>query len=170
MGGRNNKILNLFSFETQLYGIINCMHMLIDVWILPCVAITAWLATPASSCDFISDDVKSLKVLTGFWGFSEKEKVDKFTSDLCVKRLRDILMEKGYKLKIVIWSSVELCRGLFSKTLGCHIPWQVMCTLADNFSLPSWAFSFFGQHFKENTSHSFITKLVRKRNYFKLLT
>lgn len=28
----------------------------------------------------------------------------KFTSELCVKRLRDILVEKGYKLKIVIWS------------------------------------------------------------------
>lgn len=60
----------------------------------------------------ISDGVKSLKVLTGFgvgggggWrGGFEKGKVDKFTLDLCVKKLRDILMEKGYLLKIVIWS------------------------------------------------------------------
>lgn len=30
--------------------------------------------------------------------------MDKFAPDLCLKRLRDILMEKGYLLKIAIWS------------------------------------------------------------------
>lgn len=67
-------------------------------------AITTWLATSASSCEYISDGVKNLKVLTEFWGFFEKKKVEKFIAYLCVKRLRDILMEKGYQLKISVCS------------------------------------------------------------------
>lgn len=48
------------------------------------MAITAWLATFASSSDYISGGVKNLKVLTEFWGSFEKKKSGKiYNISLC---------------------------------------------------------------------------------------
>lgn len=77
---RNNGILNLFSSEAKLYGV--CVRVLVNKWLhIALCAITALFARSASSCLCISDVIKRLKVLMGF--FREEKSGGICTRPLC---------------------------------------------------------------------------------------
>lgn len=93
----------MFSSETQLYAI--CVHARVTRCLN--IALCGYNCLACYICQFLclylwwSEELESVNRILGFF---EKGKVDKFIPDLCVKRLRDVLMENGYLLKIVIWS------------------------------------------------------------------
>lgn len=141
---------------------------------MPCVAITALFTRSASSCHRTSDIVKWLKVLTGF--FWEKWRNLHQTSVLRGERETWLVAVKYLNRERVTTENCALSTpwslfapklaGLLTGFSGLSRERRVVAFLSTwlGACLPGLevdTYLFFGWLFKQNTQHSFITKLAR---------